>query len=53
MAGEGTTVRPEKIYPQGEGSMLNADKLDGKHAAYFLDEIEKLKKRVADLEAKQ
>ena len=50
---DNAVVRPEKIFPQGEGSTLNADKLDGKHAAYFIEEIEKLKKRVADLEAKR
>lgn len=50
---DSSTITPSKIYPQGMGSLLDADKLDGKHAEYFIEEIEKLKRRVADLEAKR
>lgn len=46
-------TRPKQIFPQGEGSGLDADKLDGKHAQWFIEQIELLKKRITDLEARR
>ena len=46
-------IRPDRIWPQGEGSGLDADRLDGKHAQWFVEQIELLKARVAELEAQQ